>query len=162
MALDKRSTRYGLVIIGVLLVAVVFWLASRGLHSPSQQLEQLPTTHRVILDNATEQLHGVAVSDIENVEKTIYDKLLTTIPGKAGSYAGTIRPGSMNASVVPYGDGSDTIPYHSFIVDIPGVSRTFQVTLAGGRQYPVDIPHALCPSVTDLKYGYFKCEDPYQ
>lgn len=159
----KMGNKRKIIIIAVIGLCVVLVVLLTFRHqSPKRPMVTSTASHKVLLGNAGQYLSQISQPDLKEIELTLYDKLIATLPtsGVAGSYTGVVRQGSYQQTSNLYSDGVTQVPAYSFMVDIPGAKRSFSVALSGGPQYPFDTLYVLCPSPDQTIYPVFNCQDP--
>ena len=158
----QRKTRLLIILLPVaILVAGVSIFLSHRQHTATTT-KQASGSHTVTLDNAATYLSGITGVDIQSIQSALYHKVSTTVSTPAGGYHATVRSGTVNKTSYTYAVDGTSMPYYRFLVDIPAVKQSFEVTLAGGINYSVDIVHVLCPQSDQLIYPKFECTDPEQ
>jgi len=159
----QRKTRVLLILlpVAILLVGLSVFLSHR--HTTTSSTGQTTTNaHSVKLDDAAAALPDIAGFDIESIQEALYQKISTTATGATGTYHATVRTGTVTQTSYTYAVDNSSIPYYRFMVDVPAIRQSFQVTFAGGVHYPVSIVHVLCPPADQLIYPKFECTDPEQ
>ncbi len=159
----RRSPKKIIVILVLLLVVVVSlsWFASQYYHQ--KQTSNTSTTQRelqpqtVTLTNTTSFQQEILKGSIKTIESQLYEQLQDNSSGTHDSYAGEIRAKSFDVTF--YSRDGVKIPSITFLVDIPAASQTYQVSLFGGKGYPMSTLYILCPTPDQLKYGAFTCND---
>jgi hypothetical protein len=113
----------------------------------------------VTLENFGDYNLSISDSTLATIENTLFNRVRKYSSDPSRGYTGTIRKNTTTTTYVKY-EGSDTpinIPTVKFLVDIPKVKQTYEVSLSGGEEYPYNILYVLCPNKTQLKYPGFGC-----
>jgi hypothetical protein len=145
-------------------VLVLFFMLSILLRSGGDKAVEQQTDAPLAMKITNIDKYGGSLDDttVTAIQNTLYQRVESNYHGTlATHYDAMIRTGTFTTQYHDYAitDPPQKVPSVTFIVDIPAVKESYNVSFAGGEGYPYRILYVTCPQTDQLIYEDFGCVD---